>query len=90
VPLGAGVHTGPTWVGAVGDEAHRELTILGDSVNTTARLASVAAQGEILVTSEAARAAGLDPDLPRRTLGLKGKIRLTEVVVIRVDAPAGA
>ncbi len=87
VPLGAGVHTGPTWVGAVGDEAHRELTILGDSVNTTARLASVASQGEVLITSDAARAANLDPALPRRSLELKGKAGLTQVVVIEVRPP---
>jgi adenylate cyclase len=84
VPLGAGVHTGPTWVGAVGDQARRELTILGDSVNTTARLASVASQGEILVTSDAAQAATLGPALPRRSLELKGKVETTEVVVIRI------
>ena len=46
VPLGAGVHTGPAWVGAVGDESHVELTALGDTVNTTARLASVAGVGD--------------------------------------------
>ena len=46
VPLGAGVHTGPAWVGAVGDDAHTELTALGDTVNTTARLAAAAAAGE--------------------------------------------
>lgn len=38
VPLGAGVHTGTAWVGAVGDDSHVELTALGDAVNTTARL----------------------------------------------------
>jgi adenylate cyclase len=87
VPLGAGVHKGPTWVGAVGDVAHRELTVLGDSVNTTARLASVAAAGEILVTGDAARAAGLGALLPHRSLDLKGKDRATEVVVLGVDGP---
>jgi adenylate cyclase len=84
VPLGAGVHTGPAWVGAVGDGAHTELTALGDTVNTTARLASVAKAGEILVTTAAAEAAGLDPALERRSLDLKGKELSTEVVVVRV------
>ncbi len=72
-PLGAGVHTGPAWVGAVGEGSRTELTVLGDTVNTTARLASAAAAGEILVTSEAAALAGLDPTLERRRLDLKGK-----------------
>jgi adenylate cyclase len=88
LPLGAGVHTGPTWVGAVGEGAHTELTVLGDSVNTTARLASAAAAGEVLVTSEAARAAGLDAGLERHSLELKGKTLPTEVVSLRVE-PAG-
>jgi adenylate cyclase len=83
VPLGAGVHTGPAWVGAVGDGAHTELTALGDTVNTTARLAAVAGAGEILVTAQAAASADLDPGLERRSLVLKGKGSATEVVVLR-------
>src|SRR4029079_17829356 len=31
LPLGAGVHTGPAWVGAVGDGLRTELTALGDT-----------------------------------------------------------
>ena len=84
LPLGAGVHTGPAWVGTVGDAAHVELTALGDTVNTTARLASVARSGEILVTAAAAEAAGLDLALERRSLDLKGKELPTDVVVVRV------
>jgi adenylate cyclase len=83
VPLGAGIHAGPAWVGAVGDDPHIELTALGDTVNTTARLASVANGGEILVTTAAAEAAGLDIGLERRSLELKGKEFPTEVVVLR-------
>jgi hypothetical protein len=58
--------TGLAWVGAVGDESHTELTSLGDAVNVTARLAWAAGAGEMLVTSTAADAAGLDPGLERR------------------------
>ena len=39
---------------------------MGDLVNTTARLASVASAGEILVTLTAAEAARLSPSLPHR------------------------
>ena len=84
VPLGAGIHTARTWFGAVGQGPHIELTALGDAVNTTARLASLAAAGEILVTTDAATAAGLDPGLERRHLELKGKQLTTEVVSLRV------
>lgn len=83
VPVGAGVHTGLAWIGAVGEGGHTEITALGDAVNTTARLASVAQAGEILVTTSAADAAGLDGSLERRSLELKGKELPTEVVVVR-------
>ena len=92
-PIGAGVHTGLTWYGAVGQGDVVELTALGDAMNTTARLASAAGAGEILVTSAAATAAGLDPALERRSLDLKGKQQATEVVSIRVGragAPSAA
>ena len=29
VPVGAGVHSGQAWVGAVGDDSHTEITALG-------------------------------------------------------------
>jgi adenylate cyclase len=85
VPIGAGVHTAITWFGAVGEGPHVELTALGDAVNVTARLASAAGPGEILVTADAARAAGLDPALARRHLELKGKQGSTEVVILTAD-----
>ena len=84
VPIGAGVHTGPAWVGSVGEGPRTELTVLGDNVNIAARLATAAQGGEVLVTTEAATAAGLDPTLERRRLELKGKQELTEVVSLRV------
>jgi adenylate cyclase len=83
-PVGAGVHAGRAWFGVVGDEGHTELTAVGDTVNVAARLASLAEAGEVLVSVEAAMAAGLDPGLERRTLELKGKSLGTEVVSLRV------
>ena len=89
VPIGVGVHTGVAWVGAVGTGTRTELTALGDAVNTTARLASAATAGEILVTADAAAAAGLDSNLERRSLELRGKQRSTEVIALTVSpAPA--
>ena len=72
VPIGAGVHTALVWFGAVGRGERVELTAVGDAVNTTARLASMATAGEILVTTDAATAANLDPALaapPTRAQG---------------------
>ena len=87
LPVGAGVHTGQVWFGAVGEGVHVELTALGDVVNTTARLASRAAAGEILVSADAATAAGLATGLDGRSLELKGKELPFDVVVAGVDTP---
>jgi adenylate cyclase len=84
ISVGAGVHTGIAWVGAVGDGVHTTITALGDAVNTAARLASAAGPGEILVTTAAAEAAGLEPDLPRSALELKGKQETVDVVTLTV------
>jgi adenylate cyclase len=80
VPIGAGVHTGRAWFGAVGEGAHVELTIVGDPMNVTARLAARAQAGEILVSVAAAEKAGLDPSRPRQMLELKGRQEPIEVV----------
>ncbi|HET7520240.1 MAG TPA: adenylate/guanylate cyclase domain-containing protein [Candidatus Limnocylindria bacterium] len=86
--IGAGVHTGQAWMGAVGEGSHRTMTALGDVVNVAARLASAAAAGEVLVTTAAATAAGLDPALPRRELELRGKQAATTVVSLRFGEAA--
>jgi adenylate cyclase len=81
------VNTGIAYVGSVGQGEDTELTAMGDVVNTTARLASVAAEGEILVGLPAARSAGLPMDgLERRSLLLKGKTERTDVLVLTVSS----
>jgi adenylate cyclase len=84
VTLGAGVTTGIAWMGAVGEGLHASITSVGDPVNVAARLAEVAAPGEVLVASAAAAAAGMDPALPHRQLELKGKHEITEVVSVQI------
>ena len=60
-----------TFVGS--KDAFTDFTAIGDSVNTTARLASAAAAGEILVSEESSVAASLDvAELDERRLELKG------------------
>ena len=75
VPVGAGVHTGVAYVGAVGsDSTVADFTALGDAVNVTARLASLAGAGEALISEAASTASGTDlRDLERRKLSLKGR-----------------
>jgi adenylate cyclase len=86
-PVGAGVHAGRAWFGVVGEGPHIELTAVGDNVNVAARLASLAAAGEVLVSRDAAGVSDLDPGLPSRTLELKGKSLGTEVVSVRIAPP---
>jgi len=88
LPVGIGVHTGTAFVGVVGAaESTADFTALGDNVNITARLASEAGPGEILISDALYEAANLDrEDLERRQLELKGKSELTGVHVMRVSA----
>lgn len=84
LPIGVGVHTGVAYVGTVGEGDMVDLTAMGDPVNVTARLASAAGAGELLVSADSARAAGLDVGpLEHRSLALKGKSGTTEVFVVR-------
>ncbi len=91
LPVGVGVNTGLAYVGAVGEGPDTELTAMGDTVNTTARLASAAEAGEILVTETAATNAGLLAlEVERRTLSLKGKSAPLEVYVLGRSTPLAA
>jgi adenylate cyclase len=65
-----------------------DFTALGDPVNTTARLASAAEAGELLISADAARAAGLQSgSLESRTLAVRGRIEPVDVLVEAVARP---
>jgi adenylate cyclase len=83
IPVGAAVHTGLAFVGMVGTEdAAVDFTALGDAVNTTARLASAAEGGELLISADAARAAGLEAgSLESRRLEVRGRTEPVDVLV---------
>jgi adenylate cyclase len=82
VPLGIGIHTGTAYVGTIGDTV-TDFTALGDTVNVTARLASEAAGGEILVSDEASMGARLAADLETRHLTLRGRQEPLDIRVVR-------
>lgn len=86
LPVGVGVHTGPAFVGVVGGEdSPADFTALGDNVNITARLASQAGPGEILISDAAYSAAGLNlDDLEHQQLELKGKSEPIGVHILHV------
>jgi class 3 adenylate cyclase len=78
------VHTGRSFVGTVGEGDARDFTALGDTVNTAARLTSLAEAGEILVSAEGATAGGLETTgLERRTLELRGREQNVDAWVAR-------
>jgi adenylate cyclase len=85
IPLGAGVHTGVAYVGAIGEDDALDFTALGDSVNTAARLAASAGIGEVLISSAASAASSLDTNgLETRTLNLRGRAEGIEASVIAI------
>lgn len=75
IPVGIGIHTGEAFIGSVGQpNGIMEVAALGDVPNTAARLTSVAAPGEILVSADAMKDAKMDTqDLEKRHLDLKGR-----------------
>jgi adenylate cyclase len=82
LPIGIGVNTGVAYVGAVGTGEHVEFTALGDEVNVTARLASAAGPGEVLVTEAAFRASEFSGQAAWRSLLLRGRSSPTQIAVL--------
>ena len=81
IPIGVGIHSGTAYVGTVGrTDTLLELTAQGEDVVIAARLAALAAAGEVLSTEAAYAAAGLDLPGERRELRLKG---VSEPVAVR-------
>jgi adenylate cyclase len=87
IPAGTAVHTGVAFVGATGlGTTVDDFTALGDAVNITARLASAAIAGEVIVSVAAAEAAGMATGhLERRSVGIRGREEPIEVIIL----PAG-
>jgi adenylate cyclase len=84
IPLGTAVHTGVAFVGATGlGTTVDDFTALGDAVNITARLASAAKAGEVIVSVAAAEAAGMATDqLERRTVEIRGRTEPINVIIL--------
>jgi len=87
IPVGVGVNTGVAYIGSMKMEGGRtEITILGDVVNTTARLCSEAMTGELLVGQRAMEMSGLPMgEHELRKLSLKGKQEITDAWVINTS-----
>jgi adenylate cyclase len=86
VPVGAGVHTGSAYVGAVGAaDGVTEIAVLGSAANMCARLSSKAAAGEILISEDSVKSGNLNVErLEARSLELKGVAQPISVRVMKI------
>ena len=86
IPVGAGIHTGTAYVGAVGAaDGVTEIAVLGSAANMCARLSSKAAAGEILISEDSVKSGNLDVEgLESRSLELKGIGQPVSVKVMRL------
>jgi len=85
IPVGIGVHSGIAYFGSMGTaEGMTDISAKGEEVNTAARLASKAGVGEIIVSEQTIKMAGIDSsNLESRSLELKGISELVSVRVLR-------
>ena len=92
IPVGAGVHSGRAFVGVVGSKnGVNEIAVLGSAANLAARLSSIAAVGELVVSEETAQRAGLSAEQwESRELELKGINKPVKVRVNRQVMEVGA
>lgn len=86
VPVGAGIHTGLAYAGAVGlADGVTEIAVLGSAANMCARFSSKAATGEIFISEDSVKSGNLDvEELEKRSLELKGASRRASVRVMKV------
>lgn len=84
IHAGVGIHQGVAYIGSVtASGGVSDISILGDTVNTAARLTSHAGPGEIIISEATRKAAGIPSDgLESRKLKLKGKTEELDTWVV--------
>lgn len=87
LPLGAGIHAGPAYVGNVGSRSVVDFTALGDTVNAAARLQAEAKAGEIVLSDAVyGFVEHRHPGLESRSIALRGREQPMAVRVLRPPA----
>lgn len=86
ISVGAGIHTGQAYVGAVGSaNGVNEIAVLGSAANLCARLSSKAAAGKMLISEDSVKFGNLDVEgSETRSLELKGVSQPVSVRVMTV------
>lgn len=92
--VGIGIHTGPLVAGYIGSSKALSYTVIGDVANTSARLCSVALQGQIVISETTYEALGgrfeMEELAPARVKGKEKPLRIFNVLRQRpsVQVPA--
>lgn len=85
LPISIGLHEGQYLQGMLGEKSHLEHSVLGDTVNTTARIEGLNKRLGTRVLASSAVVTGLDEALLLRPLGsfqLMGKSASTEIIEV--------
>lgn len=89
--LRIGVHVGRVYFGAFGSDLRHDITVVGDAVNTAARVAAAAGPFQVVATAAAAARVGSDFEMSKRPgMVVRGKAEPITLHVVHAPSAIGA